>query len=85
MFDGVASLDVQPRHFVFRYRNAQDWLNTFRNYYGPMFRAFAALDDPSRHEFELELLDLAEAHNTSTDGTLRIPSEYLEVVAITAA
>ncbi len=85
LFDGVASLEVQPRHFVFRYRNGQDWLDTFRTYYGPFFKAFAALDDRSREELERELLDLAEAHNTSTNGTLRIPSEYLEVVAVTAA
>ena len=34
----------------------------------------------SRHE----LLALANEHNTSTTGTLRIPSEYLEVVAVKA-
>ncbi len=85
LFDGVARLEVQPRQFVFRYRNGQDWIDTFRTYYGPMFKAFAALDDQSRQELEHELLDLAEVRNTSTNGTLRIPSEYLEVVAVTAA
>jgi SAM-dependent methyltransferase len=84
LFDGVRALEAQPMHFVFRYRTGQDWLETFRSYYGPMLKAFATLDDEARREFERELLDLAEAHNTSTDGTLRIPSEYLEVVAVTA-
>jgi SAM-dependent methyltransferase len=85
LFDGVARLEVQPRRFVFRYRSWQHWLDTFRTYYGPMFKAFAGLDDQSRKELQQELLDLAEASNTSTNGTLRIPADYLEVVAVTAA
>ncbi len=32
-------------------------------------------------QLERELLDLAESFNTSSDGTLRVPSEYAEVVA----
>lgn len=84
LFDGVAQLEAQPRQFVFRYRNGQDWIDTFRTYYGPMFKAFAGLDDQSREALEHELLDLADACNTSTNGTLRIPADYLEVVAVTA-
>jgi SAM-dependent methyltransferase len=83
LFDGVTRLDAPPRDFVFRYRSAQDWLDTFRTYYGPTLKAFAALDEDGRQELGTELLDLANAHNTSSDGTLRIPSEYLEVVAVT--
>ncbi|MEY2469040.1 MAG: hypothetical protein QOF21_1738, partial [Actinomycetota bacterium] len=26
--------------------------------------------------------ELAEQHNTATDGTLRVPSEYVEVVVV---
>jgi SAM-dependent methyltransferase len=79
--DRVDSLDAQPRHFVFRYRSAQHWLDTFRTYYGPTLKAFASLDDESGNAFELELVRLAEEANTSPDA-LRIPSEYLEVVAV---
>ena len=84
LFAGAASVEARPRQFVFRYRDARDWLDTFRCFYGPMFKAFAALDDQGRARFERELLDLADAHNTSTTGALRIPSEYLEVVVETA-
>ena len=31
------------RHFVFRYRSPEHWLDVFRTYYGPMLKAFAAL------------------------------------------
>lgn len=84
LFAGARALEVEPRHFVFRYRDATDWLDTFRTYYGPTLKAFAALDIDARDTFEAELLELAEASNTATDGTLRIPSEYLEVVVTTA-
>lgn len=84
LFDGARALEVQPRHFVFRYRDATDWLETFRSYYGPTLKAFASLEGDARDAFEAELLELAETSNTATDGTLRIPSEYLEVVVTSA-
>jgi ubiquinone/menaquinone biosynthesis C-methylase UbiE len=75
---------ARPRHFVFRYRSAQDWLDTFRTYYGPTLKAFASIEDgDTRAVFEADLLALADANNTATDGSLRIPSEYLEVVITT--
>jgi ubiquinone/menaquinone biosynthesis C-methylase UbiE len=82
---GVQKLDVAQRHFVFRYRSPQHWLDTFRTYYGPTLKAFTALDDAARTALEDELLTLATESNTATTDTLRIPSEYLEIVAVKAA
>jgi ubiquinone/menaquinone biosynthesis C-methylase UbiE len=78
----VASLAVQRRHFVFRYRSAQDWLDAFRDYYGPTLKAFAALDVQAQAAFESDLLALANEHNTGGANTLRVPSEYAEIVAV---
>jgi SAM-dependent methyltransferase len=85
LFGGDVILASEPRNFVFRYRSAEDWLDSFRSYYGPMYKAFASLDADAAAAFETELLDLANAHNTSRVGALRIPSEYLEVVATKVA
>jgi SAM-dependent methyltransferase len=82
--DGVSAIGVQRRNFVFRYRSAQHWLDTFRTYYGPTFKAFGALNDEAAAAFERDLLALAAEHNTSGTETLRVPSEYLEVVATRA-
>ena len=79
---GVSLLTVTPRAFVFRYRSARDWLEAFRTQYGPVLKAFGALDPADREQLEAELLALAETHNTSTTGALRIPSEYVEVVGV---
>ena len=82
LFNGC-KVEATTRQFVFRYRSAQHWVDTFRTYYGPTLKAFAALGDEGQ-ALEDELLALATSANTSTNGTLRIPSDYLEVVVTTA-
>lgn len=72
------------REYVFRYRSRQEWLDVFRSYYGPVHKAFVALDTQGQASLEQDLLALAEEHNTATDGSLRAPSTYLEVVATKA-
>jgi hypothetical protein len=79
---GVAALQLQRREFVFRYPSAEYWLDAFRSYYGPTIKAFAVLEAAEQIAFEHDLLGLASEHNTSRTGALRIPSEYLEVVAV---
>ena len=81
---GVSTLRAEPKEFVFRYRSPEHWLDTFRTFYGPTHKAFAALDEAGQDAFARDLLALAGEHNTSTTGALRIPSEYLEVVAVRA-
>ena len=49
---------------------------------GPVLRAFAALDAAGQAKLERDLLDLLASSNTSQDETVRIPSEYLEVVVL---
>jgi ubiquinone/menaquinone biosynthesis C-methylase UbiE len=80
----VGVLTTQRREFVFRYRSGEHWLDAFRHFYGPIHKAFAALDPPGRAALEHDLLALAHVHNTSATGALRVPSEYLEVVAVKA-
>ena len=80
----IESLVVQRRQFVFRYRSAEHLLETFRTYYGPILKAFSAVDDAARSALERDLLALANEYNTSSTGTLRVPSDYLEVVAVKA-
>jgi SAM-dependent methyltransferase len=80
LFGSERALRVDRRHFVFRYRSAQHWFETFITYYGPTFKAWGALDDAGKESFRSQLVALADAHNTATDGTLTVPSEYVEVV-----
>jgi len=76
----AAKIDHQLRHFIFRYRSAQHFLDTFRTYYGPMLKAFEALDTSGRKALARDIIALVERFNTSGDETMVVPGEYLEVV-----
>jgi hypothetical protein len=65
---------------VFRYRSAQHFLDIFKSYYGPMLKAFAALDESSQQKLHQDLMMLIGSMNRADDGTMVVPSEYLEVV-----
>ncbi len=76
-----ADVHIERRHFVFRYRSAEDFVNTFCTYYGPTVRACAALDEAGQASMRQELTALAEEHNRHDGDALAVPSEYLEIVA----
>lgn len=58
-----------------------DVVQLFRDYYGPTVRTFEALDDRGRAKLFADLVSLWSDANEATDGTTRVASEYLEVVA----
>ena len=76
----AASITTAQRQFTFRYRSAAHWIEVFRNYYGPLLKAFAALEPASRAVLERDLTALIERFNRARDGSMVVPSEYLEVV-----
>lgn len=78
--DRIAALDAERRNFVFRYKSPQHWIDTFRTYYGPMNKAFNALDNDRQETLNADLVGLAQKFNRATDGAMLVPSEYLEVV-----
>lgn len=81
MFEAdAASIAFTSRRFAFRYRTIAAWLDVFRTYYGPVHKAFAALDAPTQDQLAAELADLAARFNRSGDETLAAPGEYLEIV-----
>jgi ubiquinone/menaquinone biosynthesis C-methylase UbiE len=80
MFGANGSVAAQSRNFVFRYESSEHWLEIFRNYYGPMVKAFEALDATAGAALETDINALLGKFNIAKDGTLVIPSEYLEVV-----
>lgn len=76
----VATIRSAQRDFVFRYRSPEHWLEVFKTYYGPVLKTFAALEPPARTALERDLIDLIGQFNRSGDGSMVVPSEYLEVV-----
>jgi hypothetical protein len=43
-------------------------------------KAFAALDGAAGESLRQDLKRLIERHNRATDGTMVVPSDYLEIV-----
>ena len=81
MFGGKASeIVAEPRMFVFRYRSPEHWLEVFKSFYGPMLKAFAALDETGQAALRRDLMTLLGEFNHADDGTVVVHSEYLEAV-----
>ena len=76
------SITIERRDFVFRYRSAAHWLEVFRTFYGPIVKAFGALDGTKQESLAADLIALAERFNRATDGSLVAPSQYAEVVIL---
>jgi len=83
MFGSAASwIKTEPRIFNFRYRSDEHFVEVFKTYYGPLLKAFSALDLLQRTGLEKDLYDLIARMNKADDGTMVVPSEYLEVVLV---
>jgi len=76
----TASVEFAARHFVFRYRTPAHWLEVFKNYYGPVLKTFGALEPTAQGALQRDLMDLIDRFNRSGDGSMVVPSEYLEIV-----
>ncbi len=74
------TIDAQRRQFVFRYRSPAHWLEVFRTYYGPMHKAFGALDAKQQAALADDITALLARFNRAGEESLVVPSEYLEVV-----
>ncbi len=70
------------RTFNFRYRSAEHWIDVFRTYYGPVHKAFGALDVDGQGRLHADLVKLLESRNVAGPESLVVPGEYLETVII---
>ena len=75
-------VEASPRNFMFRYEFPEHWLEVFKSYYGPMNRAFAALDDARQAALQADVLDLLHRFNRAGNDSLVIPGEYLQVTIV---
>jgi SAM-dependent methyltransferase len=80
MFGAAADIETKSRHFNFRYRSPEHFVEIFRNFYGPTLKAFEALDEANRRGLNDDLIALIKRMNKATDGTMVVASEYLEII-----
>ena len=80
--DGVANLQMTKRICPIKYAlPPSEVVEFFRTYFGPVNRAFAALDEGGQASLRHDLEQLWSAHNRAQDNSTRIEAEYLEVIA----
>ena len=76
------AIQTTTRSFKFRYRSTEHFMDVFKTYYGPMLKAFAALDEHNQMRLAADLRDLIARLNHADDGTIVVPSEYLEAIIV---
>jgi len=82
---GVSDLKMTRRQYRFSYPfSPAHVVEFFRHYYGPMNRAFAALDENAAGRLREELEALWSLHNSGGNELTEVSAEYLEVIAIRA-
>lgn len=79
---GPDSTDIrcERRRFNFRYQSPAHWIEVFRNFYGPTYKVYAALDADRQASLSEDISALLERRNVGGPRSLVVPSEYLEVV-----
>ena len=80
--DEVASISMRPLTFTWRFRDADEFINTLRDWYGPTLKAFEAVGPEGSPALERDLLAVVERFARRRDGGIAVPAEYLEVVAV---
>jgi ubiquinone/menaquinone biosynthesis C-methylase UbiE len=80
----AGSIAFKTKDFVMRYRSPEHFVDFFSTYYGPVHKAFFALEGERRDALKTDLLETIRNFNTATDGSMRVPSQYAEIV-VTAA
>jgi SAM-dependent methyltransferase len=83
--EGIADLQLTRRKIVFTYPfGPADVVEHFRKYFGPTQKQFEMLDENGQAALRSDLTALWESANEATDGTTKVESEYLDVLATKA-
>jgi SAM-dependent methyltransferase len=80
LFASATNIEHASRTFAFRYRSPEHWVDVFRTYYGPVHKAFLALDEDRQSRLEADLIALLRSLNRGGGAGLVVPGEYLETV-----
>jgi ubiquinone/menaquinone biosynthesis C-methylase UbiE len=77
---GASALHHTVRDFAFRYESPEHFVEVFRMFYGPVHKAFGALDADGQAALEADLLTLLRDCARTSAAGLVVPGEYLETV-----
>jgi ubiquinone/menaquinone biosynthesis C-methylase UbiE len=82
LFTDATAIHHTVRHFAFRYRSPEHWVEVFRAFYGPVYKAFAGLDADGQAALERDLIALLRKADRGGTAGLVVPAEYLETIIV---
>lgn len=78
--DRARRIELRDRVMLWRHRSADHFVDTFRAYYGPVHRTFAAIGDEQAADYAAALADIARRTNRADDDTIATAFAYVTVV-----
>jgi SAM-dependent methyltransferase len=78
--DAIGKLQVTRRQFNFRYLSADHFIDVFRTYYGPVHKAFLALQPAQQEQLDADLRELLARFARPGTAGLVAAGDYLEAV-----
>jgi ubiquinone/menaquinone biosynthesis C-methylase UbiE len=79
--DGVQSLAMARHEYVEAASSAREYFDLFKSAFGPLVAIYAGLDERAARHLDEALLEFIARWNRGRRGEVRIPYEYLLVVA----
>ena len=80
--DEIAEIRAVKRPVRLPLSVSRAYLDYWRRFYGPTLKAFDAVGEDGREALEQDLLQLIARFNRADDGTMVVPTEYLEAVIV---
>jgi len=78
----ATSINTRIKPFRYRYPSPRHFLDFFRAYYGPVHKAYEALDERAQAALSNDITATISKFDTSQDGSMDIESDYAEVVLV---
>ena len=80
LFPHATAIEITEQTYHMCYASGQHWVDMWRRVYGPLQKAFAALNEEEARQLQADLIDLIDRFNVAGDGTMQVPSSYLQVI-----
>ncbi len=81
--DGFSDIQTNEQRITFKFPfPPAEVVEHFRTYFGPVQKAFGALDEGGQAALRQDLEQIWTGNNRATDGTTEGDAQYLEVIAV---
>lgn len=80
LFPEITGFQARRRNYTFHFESPEHMVQVFRDFYGPTFKAFNALEPERQEQLASDLRELCLRYRSPGYKSFAVPAEYLEVV-----